>query len=332
MNNLRIRVLAAFILAIICVSCRSALATPTVQNYGPFRVTFYNTGDTDDSGTTTGDQDWTAEQMNDVAACINTWDAKIADMPGRQVELHMFWDTLPQGVLGSASSARLGASGKAYSYAEYVWRQGINAGASSYGYDSRIRYSPAFAWNFGADAPAFSEFDFRSVITHEIGHTLGWSGSYSSTDDRWWSGGITAWDSFLRDDAGNMPFQGTSGTPGNFNQVDNPVWFIGSHAVAANGGDNVPIYAPDPYKSGSSLAHLDDSLFQNALMSYSIGNGQMVREPGTVEWAVMEDLGWTVVPEPGSLGLLAVGALALILHCRFGQTAKSWLARRAAAG
>ena len=38
-----------------------------------------------------------------------------------------------------------------------------------------IHYCDAagMGWNFGSAAPAANEIDFRSVITHEIGHSLG---------------------------------------------------------------------------------------------------------------------------------------------------------------
>jgi hypothetical protein len=107
------------------------------------------------------------------------------------------------------------------------------------------------------------------------------------------------------DSSGNRPETGTKGTPGNFDQRDNPVYWDGTYAVAEYGG-NVPIYAPNPYEPGSSLAHLDQSTFPLALMSPFISNGDMVRSPTDLEWAMMRDMGWqlSAVPEPGSLVML----------------------------
>jgi hypothetical protein len=109
---------------------------------------------------------------------------------------------------------------------------------------------------------------------------------------------------------------GTTGTPGNFNETDNPVYFDGAAAKAANGGSDVAIYAPTTYSSGSSLSHLDESTFPNALMSPSIGLGQEIRQPTSLEWAMMTDMGWQIVPEPGTVGML-LGLLATWLFWRW---------------
>jgi hypothetical protein len=294
------------ILSVMGLFVQSIQAETALRAYGPFNVTFYNNGDSDDGGVTVGTQDWTSDQMDAIAACIDVWDSKITNTPGRQMELHMFWSSLG-GALGSASTPNLSIGGNTYSFVEYAWRQGNTYDSPSYSYDSRIKYDPSFSWNFGADAPDNTEFDFRSVITHELGHSVGFGNrTYNSSTDLFGANGISAWESFLRDDAGNMPYKGTTGSPEDFNQFDNPVWFVGSAAMAANGGNQVPVYAPTTWASGSSLAHLDDSQFQDALMSYSIGKGQMAREPGSVEWGVMTDMGWSVVPEPATSVLLII--------------------------
>jgi len=119
----------------------------------------------------------------------------------------------------------------------------------------------------------------------------------------------------LRDSAGNAPEVGTTGEPGNFNQVDNPVYFVGGNARAAYGGNDVPIYAPLTFAPGSSLAHLNEAQFASYVMSYSIAPGQYNRTLSSLEWGVFEDIGWIlpgVVPEPGTaVVILATSLLAL---------------------
>jgi hypothetical protein len=56
------------LLAAVAVCTMSATAETVTQSYGVFDVTFYNAGDSD--GYATGQQDWTAQQMADVAASI----------------------------------------------------------------------------------------------------------------------------------------------------------------------------------------------------------------------------------------------------------------------
>ncbi len=122
--------------------------------------------------------------------------------------------------------------------------------------------------------------------------------------------GLSEWDQHLVDSAGNKPENGTSGTPGNFNETDNPVYFDGTNAVAVYGG-LVPVYAPNPYQVGSSLSHIDQATFPNYQMSPSISTGQMNRMPSELEWAIMQDIGWNLVPEPVTILLLAIPAVVL---------------------
>jgi hypothetical protein len=101
-----------------------------------------------------------------------------------------------------------------------------------------------------------------------------------------------------------VPAAGSRGQGGNFNQTDNPVYFVGTNSTAANGGNSVEIYAPTTFSSGSSLVHLNTATYPNALMKHAIAAGTMVRAPSDLEWAMMRDMGWNIVPEPGTLVLL----------------------------
>lgn len=292
-----------------------AWATPVTTTVGPYNVTFYNQSDTD--GSTTGAANWTATQMSDITAAINVWDVPIANTPGRQVVLHMFWGDFGATLtLGSTSNPITGDGTNAWTRTERVWRTATNPGS---GTDASITFSTNAAgtsWNFGTGTPTSSQIDFRSVATHEIGHTLGFSSAYQSGSDTFWAGGLTAWDTFLRDDAGNRPAVNSTGTPSNFNQLDNPVWFVGANAEAANGGQHVAIYAPGSYTGGSSLTHVDEGTFANDLMSPQIGLGQMARLPSELDWGIMRDIGWTVVPEPGIVALAMSMTSALLLRPR----------------
>lgn len=289
-----------------------ALLTPasravTVVATGPYNISFYDNGDTD--GVATGWQNWTAQQMSDVQTSVFSWANSIANVPGRPVELHMFWTNFVGATLGSTSSPILGNFDTAWTRSEFVWREGVNY---TPGTDARIIYdidAAGAGWHFGTGNPAPTEVDFISAVTHEIGHTLGFVTTYSSGSDTWSFLGLTEYSKNLRDDAGNMPLAGGSGTPANFNQLDNPVWFVGANAEAAYGGNPVPIYAPTTFASGSSLTHLDENTFPNALMSPFLADGQVSRTPSAIEWGMMRDLGWQIIPEPASALLLATGWL-----------------------
>jgi len=264
-------------------------------------VTFFNSGDkyTDDSGYSyTGARNWTTTEMDDVAAMIQVWDNKIDDPYGpRNIKMYVMWSNLGSGVLGSSMDEFAYSGGKAWTCGEYVWRKGVNY-ANSYA-DVFYQYGTGFTWHSGSDNPGGGEYDFRSVVCHEIGHTLGFNGTYNSFTDKWSASGITEWDARLRDAAtgGNRPIAGGKGTPHNFNQTANPCYWDGNYSKVANDGNRVAVYAPSPFNSGSSLYHLNDSSFPNALMKHAIGAGVTVREPSALEWEIMKDIGWAVITD-----------------------------------
>jgi hypothetical protein len=293
-----------------CIILLGLLCLPataiTTNDVGYLRLTFFNTGEGNGSGKV-GQQDWRELQINDMVASAQAWANILGNTAGRMVDVHCFWTNFSGAILGGASSPYVGNYVTAQTYTEYVWRSGVNYTRPGGSYaDVTITYdidAAGYAWNFGSDAPTGSEIDFRSVVTHELGHAVGFVSTYSSSSDKWWLGGITLWDSWLRDDAGNAPLANTTGTPGNFNQLDNPIWFTGPNAVAANGGANVPVYAPATYAAGSSLTHLNESSYPSTLMTPSIGLGEMVRTISAVEQGVLLDLGWNVIPEPATVSL-----------------------------
>jgi hypothetical protein len=128
--------------------------------------------------------------------------------------------------------------------------------------------------------------------------------------------GLTTYDKFLVDSAGNKPLNGGTGTPDNFNQVDNPIYFDGAAATNLY-GDLVPIYAPDPYEQGSSLSHLDTGTFPDAMMSHAITLGVERRTLSNLEISMMDDMGWQVIPEPASIAIILITATGFLSIRRF---------------
>ena len=92
------------------------------------------------------------------------------------------------------------------------------------------------------------------------------------------------------------------------------VLFDGLNANAANGGNRVPLYVPSTWQSGSSYAHLAESFnaTPNALMTYSLNNGESVHNPGLVTCGILKDLGWPggCASGPNAPGNLAASALS----------------------
>ncbi|HDQ70763.1 MAG TPA: DUF11 domain-containing protein, partial [Chloroflexi bacterium] len=173
-------------------------------------------------------------------------------------------------------------------------------------------------WYFGTDgAPPGSQYDFASVVLHEIAHGLGFSGSmrwddgvvnsqgYHDCNGTYgagcWGGGTgypISYDRFTEDSGGTAlintaTYPNPSVALGNALTSQN-IWFDGPNANAANAG-RVKLYAPATWQSGSSYSHLDETFNStpNALMTFSLAKGESNHNPGPVTMGILEDIGWT---------------------------------------
>lgn len=315
----RLALLAAAVLVAAALAAPARAVTET-RIIGPFTVTFY--GYLDSDGTNWGWQNWTTPQMDDFTAAFAACDDRITNTPGRQIVVHAFWDYLDPGVLGQTLGPNNGDGSTSWSYVEHIWRDGVNYNGRWDPWDAYVIFDIDAAgtpggWNFGPAPPAANQIDFRSVVSHEAGHGHGIAATYykgymppfdDAYDDKWGGSlgtetdpydfagyqGLSRWDQNLVDPAGNRPLIGGTGTPGNFDECGDPVYFTGANAVAYY-GQNVPIYAPYFYEGGSSLSHLNDAQFPDALMAHAIGEGDMRRAPTRLEWEMLKDLGWSVL-------------------------------------
>jgi hypothetical protein len=170
-------------------------------------------------------------------------------------------------------------------------------------FDMHITYNSRFSWYYGTDGNTPStQHDLMSVVLHEIAHGLNFSGSmtYSGGQGSWGDTGYpNIYDTFMRDGSGNRlintgVYANPSPALGSALTSDN-IWFHGSNAMAANGGQRVKIYAPSTWSSGSSYSHLDYTTFNNTanqLMVYAISAGESIHDPGPITIGIFKDLGW----------------------------------------
>lgn len=202
-------------------------------------------------------------------------------------------------------------------------------------------------WNFGIpggwdidDNVSSGAYDFKSTAMHELLHTFGFS-SMIGSDGAGLLSGVTVgsdpdlygtFDNFLTDGSGNRLI----GTDGTFNSSEladltggtgsNGVFFSGTNANAANGGNPVNIYSPTTYDDGSSIAHLDDDFFtsQALLMEAATLDGPGTRTLSAIEIGILQDIGYTnintsPVPVPAAVWLMGSGLLGLL---GFGRKSK----------
>lgn len=171
--------------------------------------------------------------------------------------------------------------------------------------DISIAYAVAFTdyFYYGTDGHPESKTDFESVVMHEIMHGLGFSGGMRVA-----SGPIGYWTScnypFAYDrftiDGSNVSLINTGVYPCPSATLagaltSNNIYFNGANAKAAYGGNRVPLFAPSGWMPGSSYAHLSE-IFNgtvNAQMTYSIGPGEAIHDPGPIGLGILKDIGWT---------------------------------------
>jgi hypothetical protein len=159
-------------------------------------------------------------------------------------------------------------------------------------------------WYFGTDGNlSTTEYDFVSVVLHEIGHGLGFSGSMQvSGQTGSWGAGTgkpVIYDRFAVNGSGQslLSNYANNSTALAGQLKSNNLFFSGAQAMAANGGNKPKLYAPATWQQGSSYSHLDENTYSitsgNALMTPSLYNGEVLHDPGPIALGIFDDLGWS---------------------------------------
>lgn len=160
-----------------------------------------------------------------------------------------------------------------------------------------------------ADVDA-TEFDFYSLIAHELTHALGFSSQITQAGNDLFGrapGQIGTWsryDGFLQDAVGNSVLDGNgvlnittwnNTSTGGSSVVGAGLFFGGPTAVGLNGGSRVGLFTPSPWQDGSSVSHLDDSnaAYAGMLMLSATTAGPGPRNYSIIEEGIMIDLGYT---------------------------------------
>ncbi|MGC6533307.1 MAG: T9SS type A sorting domain-containing protein [Flavobacteriales bacterium] len=173
-------------------------------------------------------------------------------------------------------------------------------------------------WYLGTDGnPAFNEFDFVSVVLHELGHGLGVVGS-ATVDGGVGEYGLNiagtpiVYDTFVENGTGLSILSYANNSTALAAQLEGGnLFWNGAEGVNANGGTNPELFAPDPFEPGSSYSHWDESYYpagdSNSLMTPYIGFAEVIHDPGAATLGLLNDIGWDLDLAGGGGGCVPTG-------------------------
>ncbi len=236
---------------------------------------------------------------------VDIWDM-LLDSDAKIVVDANFSD-LNSGVLGAAAPTALYANFSdrvdpniefAAPLAEKIAGHSLNKTAA----DLRCSFNSSTNWFYdfnNVHEIAANQYDFTSVVLHELGHGLGFlsSNTFASTAGIGFIGAeaplTTDIFSLLLENGGgvNLALNFEDGSTDLGRVLTSRDVYLHSHTVP---NDPLPkIFAPAPWSSGSSLSHLDESSFNitDPLMTPSIGSMEVIHDPG-VALTLMNDMGW----------------------------------------
>lgn len=276
-------------------------------------VVNYNPGSCP-SGTTTP---WSTEARQAFQYAVDIW-ASILNGP-RTIEIDACWrNDLPATTLGRAGPADFernftGAPQSDTWYPVALANQLADGDLNGSTAEISANFNSSFDWYFGFDGAASnSEYDFVTVVLHEIGHGLGFTGSMNYDDG---SGNAECngtagtgcfgagtsdpfiYDRFTENGAGTalLAYSSPSITLGN-QLTSDAVFFDGTSTNVLNGGTPAELYAPTTWDPGSSYSHLGEvfNSTDDALMTFSLGFAETIHHPGLVTLGMFVDMGWDV--------------------------------------
>jgi hypothetical protein len=300
--------LAASLLALLVVAPAQA------QTMATFSVTASGTNPTVDSA---------------IAFTTSIWEKYLVSTQPIKVNI-FFWDLTSAGPLGITfpngrrdfASAPLDSIWYPSCLANAISASETNPGESDI--DIYMNASSTINWYFGTDAnPSSGQYDFVSVLLHEIGHGLGFLSLAKSTSGNGSLGYLTSSDFFPL--SPSFPWPDLQGKPSIYDYyiettagdhvadtslypnpgtalhgafTSNGLWFNAPKSYAANSNVRVRLHAPTTFALGTSITHLNESTFPasnpSTLMTPFISKGEINHDPGPVTLGILEDIGWTI--------------------------------------
>ena len=169
--------------------------------------------------------------------------------------------------------------------------------------DISCTFNSNFNWYFGTDGNTpGGQYDFVTVVLHELGHGLGFLGSGNVSSGNGFigfGGNPFIYDTFVENNGGTAITAFTDGSTALANQLEgNNLYWNGALGIANNSGTRPRIYAPGTWNGGSSYSHLNESTYPagnvNSLMTPFLGSAEANHDPGPIVEGMFEDMGWSL--------------------------------------
>ncbi len=175
---------------------------------------------------------------------------------------------------------------------------------SSSSNDFEITMNSNYDFYYGAET-SFTNYDFHSILLHEMTHGMGFSSSVFRGTDSFALNELEASSgTALVDINGNAIYEISLYDTlilENLDDHDPTQLTLGS--TVSLGDSGLTIYNPSEYKSGSSFSHIDEASDPDALMNFSIAKGVVKRELSALELDLYQQMGFEIaatIPEPSS--------------------------------
>jgi hypothetical protein len=168
------------------------------------------------------------------------------------------------------------------------------------GADLVIEFGPHVAWDYVPDGVAApGTFSFVYTAIHEIGHGLGFLDSFDPATGMVSNGLPTPYDIYVnRGMVSGKLLVSRDASEVRRDLLSADLYFAGPNAVQASAASIKPLpmvklYAPDPYETGSSIAHLDQATYANVL------TGLMVPQDFGPDYAYVDRLALAIMADVG---------------------------------
>ncbi len=244
---------------------------------------------------------------------VNIWEYIVeSDIP---IYIEARWRSMDENTLGSAGPTDYytnfdGAPHKNCFYpvciVEKITKSEISGSSSP---DITATFNKDIKWYYETDGKTpVLLYDFVTVVLHEIGHGLGFTGFFYTTGSLGAygnenAGDVAAFDIMVVNDKNQMLTDtAIFNMPSSllFSALTSNLLYSSSPAATtSNSGNSAKLYAPSAWNNGSSIYHLNDATYpfsnENSLMTHAIGKGEAIHDPGPITKGILADIGWKLM-------------------------------------